>query len=127
MRPGSRAGSQVGVGGTHLPTHVRPLHAPLASQEQLMSDRSQPQPTPPPGGATRLIVVVPVAGSVPVPVPVPVVGVGVGVGAGVGVTPPPVPPGTHCHSRHWTSQIWPIGQSELALQPVCGMLGTHTP
>ena len=45
-------GSQVGGGGDgnrHWPTHVRPLHAPLASQTQLLSVASQAQAAP--GGA----------------------------------------------------------------------------
>ena len=98
-----RVGSQVGggVGGTHWPTHVRPLQAPLASQVQLLSVASQAQAAP--GGA-----VAPVAGSV------------------VGV-PVPVPPGTQPHSRHACLHSWPVGQSELAWQPVCGTSGTQMP
>jgi hypothetical protein len=103
----TRVRSHVGVCGTHWPMHVRPLHAPLASQTQLGSFRSQPQAGG--VGGTRL----PVAGSVVV----------------IGVPPPVLPPlpGMHAHSRHWTSHIWPIGQSVLAWQPVCGTLGTQMP
>ena len=97
-----RVGSQVGGGGggTHWPTHVRPLQAPLASQLQLLSVASQAQAAPGDGGA-------PVAGSVGVPVP--------------------VPPGMHAHSRHACLHSWPVGQSVLAWQPVCGTSGTQMP
>jgi len=100
-------GSHVGFCGTHWPAHVRPLHAPLASHMQLGSLRSQPQAGG--VGGTSL----PVAGSVVVVIVV--------------VVPLPVLPGVHDHSRHWTSHIWPIGQSVLAWQPVCGTLGTQMP
>jgi len=98
-------GSQVGGGGdgsTHWPTHVRPLHAPLASQTQLLSVASQAQAAP--GGG-----VMPVAGSVFVGVPV------------------PVPPGTHPHSRHATLHTCPVGQSVFTWHPVCGTSGTQIP
>ena len=81
---------------------TRPLHAPLASQTQLLSVASQAHAAP--GG------VVPVAGSVVV----------------VGV-PIPVPPGMHAHSRHWTLHCCPIGQSESIWHPCCGKLGTQMP
>ena len=102
-------GSQVGLGGTHWPTHVRPLHAPLASQLQLLSARSQPHA----GGCGGVIA--PVPGSVLLPA---LVFVGV---------PMPVPPGMQAHSRQATSHTCPIGQSELAWQPVCGLSGMQMP
>jgi hypothetical protein len=102
----TRVRSHVGFCGTHWPTHVRPLHAPLASQTQLASLRSHAHV---PGGSGGTCM--PVAGSVIVVVGVPV----------------PVLPGAHDHSRHATSHIWPIGQSVLVWQPVCGTLGTQMP
>jgi len=73
-------GSQVGFGGTHWPTHVTPLHAPLASHMQLLSLRSQPQAGGVGGTSLPLASVVVV----------------------VGVPPPllPMPPGAHDHSLH---------------------------
>ena len=71
-------------------------------------------------GGAGSTTVIPVAGSVRGAV-VPVAGSVV-----VGVPVPPLP-GEQLHSRHWTSHAWPIGQSESAVQPVWGTVGTQRP